>query len=62
MEAKLLAALSLLLAVGQFTGEQNQNRNQKHSFLPAHSMYATILVPKMYVTYLLQPIVHILKR
>jgi len=59
MEAKLLAALSLLLAVGQFTGEQNQNRNQKHSFLRAHSVYATILVPKMYVTYLLQPMVYI---
>jgi len=33
MEAKLLAALSLLLAVGQFTGEHNQNRIRIHSSL-----------------------------
>ena len=39
MEAKLLAVLSLLLAVGQFTGEQNQSRNQKHSFFPVPSQW-----------------------
>ena len=32
MEAKLLAALSLLLVAGQFTGEQNPKQLTKHSF------------------------------
>jgi len=39
MEAKLLAALSLLLAVGQFTGEHNQNRIPKYSFFPVSSQW-----------------------
>ena len=34
MEAKLLAALSLLLVVGQLSGEHNQNRILKYSFFP----------------------------